>query len=85
MLMANHDTEPRDDGEGSSDSLDDLFCEIWERESQPELRFAIVGVGSVRSEKASWCRQPACLLTLLLSVYSCCCYAVCPLCDAVRH
>ncbi|CBN78842.1 expressed unknown protein [Ectocarpus siliculosus] len=47
MPMTNHDTEPEDDGEGSSDSLDDLFSEIWERESQPELRFAIIGVGSV--------------------------------------
>lgn len=47
MPMANHDTELEDDGERSSDSLDDLFCEIWERESQPELRFAIIGVGSV--------------------------------------
>ncbi|CAM9943246.1 unnamed protein product [Ectocarpus sp. 13 AM-2016] len=47
MPIANHDTEPEGDGEGSSDSLDDLFSEIWERESQPELRFAIIGVGSV--------------------------------------
>lgn len=29
-------------------SLDDLFCEIWERESKEELRFEVGGVGTVR-------------------------------------
>lgn len=33
---------------GKSEELHDLFCEIWERESKPELTFAITGVGSVR-------------------------------------
>lgn len=36
------------DGTEGSESLDDLFCEIWERESQPELSFPVTGVGSVR-------------------------------------
>lgn len=35
------------DGAEESESLDDLFCEIWERESKPELTFPINGVGSV--------------------------------------
>lgn len=40
--------EAADDGDGS-ESVDDLFREIWERESQPELRFGVKGVfGSVR-------------------------------------
>eukprot|EP00903_Cladosiphon_okamuranus_P008841 g8465.t3 len=38
--MASDDAEERG-------SLDDLFCEIWERESKPELTFHINGVGSV--------------------------------------
>lgn len=35
------------DGAEESESLDDLFSEIWERESQPELSFPINGIGSV--------------------------------------
>lgn len=31
-----------------SESLDDLFCEIWERESKTELRFDVKGAGTVR-------------------------------------
>ncbi|CAM9928079.1 unnamed protein product, partial [Scytosiphon promiscuus] len=42
----------RDENKGSDreeggESLDDLFCEIWERESKQELRFAIANVGWV--------------------------------------
>lgn len=41
-----------EDGGKESEELKDLFCEIWERESQPELTFAITGVGSVRCLEA---------------------------------
>lgn len=43
------------DGENSSESLDDLFREIWERESRPELRFHVDGAGTVRHGRyCSW-------------------------------
>lgn len=29
------------------ESLEGLFAEIWERESQPELRFDVIGTGTV--------------------------------------
>ena len=35
------------DGAEGSESVDDMYGEIWERESQPELSFPIKGVGSV--------------------------------------
>lgn len=38
------------DGMEESESLGDLFCEIWERESQPELTFPINNVGTVRTK-----------------------------------
>ncbi len=42
------------EGGNGSESVDDLFREIWERESQPELRFGVRGVlGSVRRERLS--------------------------------
>lgn len=44
MAMSDKGGEDMDD----SESLDDLFCEIWERESKPELRFDVVGAGTVR-------------------------------------
>lgn len=47
LMTSSGNEEVVDGGEGSED-LHDLFCEIWERESQPELKFAIIGVGSVR-------------------------------------
>lgn len=47
IIMSCGDEEIKGDGE-ESEELHDLFCEIWERESQPELTFAITGVGSVR-------------------------------------
>lgn len=34
-------------GTEENESLDELFREIWERESQPELSFPVNGVGSV--------------------------------------
>jgi len=41
--------EEASEGGDESESVDDLFREIWERESQPELRFGVRGVlGSVR-------------------------------------
>lgn len=33
--------------EAREEDLDDLFLEIWERESKPELRFDVPGVGEV--------------------------------------
>lgn len=33
--------------EAREEDLDDLFLEIWERESKPELRFGVPGVGEV--------------------------------------
>lgn len=47
------------------ESLDDLFCEIWERESKPELRFAVAGAGTVRFEPTL-----ACCLCLFVVVFS---------------
>lgn len=37
-----HNSQVDDD-----ESVDKLFREIWERESQPELRFQVPGVGEV--------------------------------------
>lgn len=35
-------------GGGDEASVDNLFREIWERESQAELRFNVAGVSEVR-------------------------------------
>lgn len=47
--------ECRDEGaegdENGSENLDDLFREIWERESRQELRFQVDGAGTVRYER----------------------------------
>lgn len=50
--MKNTDHRRDDNDKNNEESLDDLFQEIWERESRPELRFHISGAGTVRTRTA---------------------------------